>query len=861
MSFPVLVGKTDYPLRSQPELRGPLSLSYTHSGAPSFRLLDGPPYANGLPHLGHVLNKHLKDAVARAAHASSFNVEWRPGWDCHGLPLELAVEKQGFSRHRRSEFTAAARLYATEQAGLQSDVFQQQGWCAQWDKPWHTHDYNMEAGTLRVLASLLDQDRLAVRFTAVPWCPRCGSTLSGAEQEEGAVTTTAWLVPFEMETGVKLLSWTTTPWTLPFHRSLVVNPSATYVLLEKAGEYAWVSEDTSERWMTVLEAQKTGQHCLGADLADAKYLSPWTSGRVASSQKVLSAAGTGVLHAVPGLSELDTDLAADHGWEVLQHLSVHGRLLESPCEGQEGTLAGSEEAQVGVSKAYEDSVWFAQMPYQTEHPHCWRHKVPLLTRASRQLFLTLDQATRDRAAQMVDKVAFTPEVGRARLQNAMKDRPDWCLSRQRTWGVPVALFLDKKTGQPHPLASKWMRRVADGLEKEGVDAWWNTASDVWVGDDACLDDLERMDDVLDVWFDSGCVPQLVGAGDVVVEGTDQHRGWFQSCVWVAAALGTDLPFSRVACHGFVLGPDGLKLSKSTGGDKGGGKNVPAWSSLPTDVVRLWALGGTEGHDKVWSQETLQAAQSACSRFRGVLRFMLANTLPQEALSEDELLSLPVWDRYWCARSAEVSQKVVALCLEAKTGEALSLLVPFAEEFSALALGSWKDRLYCAPEHTDERKALNAVLSSCLTAWHKMLGVMTPRLVAEAEGFMPMQAHPEFYPTLSKDERKQVKRVVGLREAMGPALEELGRAKVGPGRRRVVLPEGFAQWPGQLLADALDVGQVSEEKTGLLEVSLSDTFTLDKVWVGQSPDPVCPRCRRAQSFWVGEVCKPCNERCA
>lgn len=856
MSFPpVSVGKTDYPLRPDSSLMGPLQHFNGPLHAAPFRLLDGPPYANGAPHLGHVLNKHLKDAVARAARANGSPVEWRPGWDCHGLPLELAVEKLGVDRKNRSSFVQAARSFASEQATLQSEVFQAQGWSAQWEQPWHTQDPHMEAGTLRVLADLLDKGLLDVRFTAVPWCTRCASTLSGAEQEEKSLTTTSWVVPFEMEDGQCLLSWTTTPWTLPLHRALVLNPFATYVALEREGKVAWVSQDTAAHWVDVLGATMSGACRSGASFANVRYKTPWTQREVMLDERVLPEAGTGMLHAVPGLSELDTCLGQDHGWELLQHLTPNGLVQQSPCAAQNDTRAGSPEAQADAFEAYSRGNWFAQLEYTTEHAHCWRHHTPLLTRASRQVFLRLDQSVRNRAVEMVSRMEFTPESGRTRLLAAMKGRPDWCLSRQRTWGVPVALFLDRSTNQPHAKASMWMRRVADQMQTRGVEAWWSTPSQTWLESDAKECEVERVDDVLDVWFDSGCVPQLVGMGDVVVEGTDQHRGWFQSCLWVAAALGEVLPFKRVVTHGFVMGANNQKFSKSQGGDKRETSNVPPWHTFSSDVVRVWALTGTEGADKMWSLDTVKNAQSACARLRNVLRFLLSNALPNTY--QVEWSQMPAWDRYWWKRSCELSSQVLDLCEQARVGEAMVMVVPFAEVFSAVVLGSWKDRLYCAPENTRERQVLDVALKGCLFAWGKMLEVLMPRARAEAQPFWPYMPLPQQSPHVSLEEYQEVEWVLGLREALGPANEALGRQKVAPGARRLAWSQDLPSWPGQLLVDALDLGQVGGDPSPNAPPSAS--YGTSMFFLDACSNPVCPRCRRAQTPFEG-YCDPCRSRC-
>jgi isoleucyl-tRNA synthetase len=713
----------------------------------------------------------------------------------------------------------------------------------------------MEAGTLRVLAQLLDRGLLDVRFTAVPWCPMCASTLANAEQEDRLVTVPAWLVPFELTDGSALLSWTTTPWTLPLHRALVLNADAEYVELALGEHKAWVCEPTADHWCEALGALRTGAVRDGANFSGMTYRTPWTTGRVVVDSAVLASAGTGALHAVPGLSELDTELGRRHGWELLQHLTTDGMVMLSPCESQNGLAAGPM-SNAPVRPLYETSPWFRELPYKSAQPHCWRHHTPLLTRASRQVFLRLDSSVRARAEDMVSEMEFTPESGRARLLSTMRTRPDWCLSRQRTWGVPLALFLERATGQPHALASKWMHRVADALSCEGVEAWWARDPDEWVADDVDPSTVECVDDVLDVWFDSGCVPQLLGNADVVVEGTDQHRGWFQSCLWLAAALDQPLPFKRVVTHGFVMDADGTKLSKSKGGDKNANK-LETWQDLPTDVVRVWALSGTDGNDKAWTADTVLAAKGVLARWRGVLRFLVANLLP--GVGRGDMKSAPAWDRYWVEQCRLHTNKVLELCGDGRMGEAVSCLQVFAEAFSSQALGSWKDRLYCAPAATNERQQLDCVARACLAYWHRSLSVLTPRLAAEACGYFTPLTGELNAPPLTGVELDEVNRVLDLRAALAPAAEVLARDKGGAVIRRLSGWGNAPVWGGQLLADALDVGQYVASDHALPQVVVELNSTDVTLGFGRSPDPVCPRCRRAQHAWEGDWCGVCAER--
>lgn len=828
---PVYLGQTEFPLRPDPLARGPVGRLGPAKGT-SLRLLDGPPYANGLPHLGHVLNKHLKDAVVRALEAQGARVEWRPGWDCHGLPLELAVEAKGHHRADRAHFVKQAHDYARTQAQEQAEVFQAQGWMAEWNAPWHTLDPDMESGTLLVLAQLLERGLLDVRHTAVPWCALCQSTLASAEQFEQPLACQTWVAPFRLNEHEWLLSWTTTPWTLPLHRALVVHPRAVYVALVRDGHTFWVSQATVQRWSQVLEAQPDGRTCVGHAFVDRSYATPWMEGRVSESGHVLEDGGTGVLHAVPGLAVLDTELAREKGWDTPDVLGPDGCVRNSACLAQNGRKTHDTEALEAVRAAYATWQGWAQVPMTLDMPHCWRHKRPLLTRASRQVFLRLTPEVRARVTGWVDKMAFTPETGRTRLLDAVEGRPDWCLSRQRTWGVPLALYLDRSTGQPHAKAAHYMREVARGMASEGVSAWWNSPDTRW----GVEGDVERVDDVLDVWFDSGCVPALLGRSAVVVEGVDQFRGWFQSCLWVAAALGWEHPpFDRVVAHGFVVDAQGRKLSKSEGGDRAT-KGVPDWKTLPTDAVRVWALAGSEGAEKAWTAPALQAAQAMLARWRGVLRFLLANRLETSGQGTPH-----AWDRWWWFRCQNTAQRVVDLCARGETGQAVTLAAALGDQFSAQALVSWKDRLYCAPPESLERQQLDVALRGCATAWLRMLGVLTPRLVEEVLSHGNWD-DPGMVAAPSKQEHEQVLAVLATREKLAVQAEALARQKVSPGQREVAW-DLAPDWPGQLVADALDVARVVP---GLLEVR-------------PCLDPVCPRCRRAQPVWLGACCQVCQDR--
>lgn len=868
---PVHVGHTDFPLKATGPRPG-ACLPLPMTTGTSFRLLDGPPYANGSLHLGHVLNKHLKDLLARGAAGLGRSVTWTPRWDCHGLPVELKVEQAGTNRQNALDFTRAARAYATTQVEEQKATFMGLGLAADWSHATCTMDPGEQAATLRVLATLVSRAQLVVRHQPTPWCPACRSTVSGAEQETKVQLRTEAVMPYAVTAGAcggpavgdVLLSWTTTPWTLPSHAGLVVNPKTLYVAFGLPGQkgFAWVSEDAwpaVQRWYP--HADRVANTCLGSDLVGTAYQTAFgTSHAVVAHASVQPAGGTGVLHAVPAFATEDAALGQVFGWPMTQVVGEDGRFtsdawppLRQEKAGEPGSLVVTKTLQATPESWW--APWLHVLTGSCEVACCWRHGAPLVVRPSRQVFLPLSPAVRARASAMVDHMTFEPPMAKERLRHQMAHRPDWCLSRQRTWGVPLALMLDRTTGQPHPLAATVMRRVADQMETAGVEVWWSTPKAAWLESlGVSPHEVEFVPDVLDVWFDSGALAVHQGAAaDAVVEGHDQLRGWFQACVWVGAALDQPAPFARVVTHGFVVDAQGRKLAKSKGGDQTMG-GVPAWNTLPSDVVRLWAALGEVGADRPWSKETVTAAQQAYGRLRNTLRFALANVSPSMwAQPTGPTLHWARWDVADLQATQSVRQTVLDLVSIGRFEPATRAALEHADQVLSRGLyARLKDRLYCAPLGSVARQAAEEALRTVAHVWMDVLSVLTPQLVAEA---WPQGSRPSVSVNQEKlpdTEACWLGAARAARAALQAAWEPQGW-KGGLDRARWVgsLPAP-SDWEG---VEALGVGQWSPEGPPG-EGAVAVVVPWGTGWLAPSPDPICPRCRRPADSWKGSVCHPC-----
>lgn len=738
--LPVSVGQTEFPMKP-PAWHRPQQSDFPHDThvdslcESTWYLLDGPPYANGALHLGHVRNKLLKDTMVRSAQADGLSVSWRAGWDCHGLPVERNVESLGYERADAPLFLRAARDYAMGQTLAQKEQFSLLHLSCDMEHAYRTMDYRQQADTLRVFAKMVGQGSVYQAYRPVAWCHACESTVANAEVETASLTTTDLYFFVLLSDGRYAMVWTTQAWSLHGHDALLVHPEAEYGLYELTmpshgdARAVWLSRDAVEEVeaLGVYAVAYMGPTCKGTDLVGLTYTLPWTprAHTVYAHRDVAPAAGTGWLHASAACSEDDFAMLRDSRapMESLKHhpMRSDGTMTEAPHDAYwlaHGRVGG---------EALERDTWCHTVRVKREKDHCWRHKVPLTVRPSAQWYVRLDEAVRERARERVERVMFVPESGRTRLLDAVAGRPDWCVSRQRTWGVPLCLYADAQ-GNLAPFAVEAMLECANLMDTQGSAAALDLPRE--------RDGYTLCTDVLDVWFDSGAcfLTTMEETPDAVVEGHDQFRGWFQSSLLVSSVLNERLPYRKVVAHGFVLARPGEKLSKSTGNANKPLKNAPPeWMEVHPDVLRVWANHGEVGNDKYWNMESFQNATVLYQKWRNTLRFVLAN-LPAEAPPVG--VETQWWDaeRWTVSRARSMRRTLVELLRHAQTGQAVDAMQSWCQELSNHAFMMVKDRLYCG--NAQERDAVHAMLREVVLELGEVMQVMLPCTWTEAQAYLP-----------------------------------------------------------------------------------------------------------------------------
>ncbi|MEA9587571.1 isoleucine--tRNA ligase [Xanthomonas sp. WHRI 10064A] len=749
------------------------------AGRPLFVLHDGPPYANGQIHLGHAVNKILKDIIVKSKYLAGFDAPYIPGWDCHGLPIEIAIEKKYGKvgvKLDAAEFRQKCREYATEQIDLQRRDFKRLGVVGDWDNPYKTLDFRFEANEIRALAKVVDNGHLTRGVKPVHWCFDCGSALAEAEIEyadkvsptvdvayparDPAAVAAAFGASLPAGTSVAVPIWTTTPWTLPASLAVSLGAELDYVLVEGPADRG------QPRWLVVAEALAARVlarygvddvtvhgHAKGAVLDQMLLNHPFYAEReipLLLGEHVSAEEGTGAVHTAPGHGQEDYQVSKQYGllerYSAAQINPVDGRGVYLPSTPPLGdtVLAGLHiwKANDVIIEALRDTgVLLAASKMEHSYPHCWRHKTPIAFRATPQWFISMEQANlRADALKAIEQVTWYPAWGQARIAGMVEGRPDWTISRQRTWGVPIALFVHRETGEPHPRSTELLRQVADRVELGGVDVWYTLDAAELLGDEAA--DYDKITDILDVWFDSGVTHEavLVDRGlpkpaDLYLEGSDQHRGWFQSSLLSGVAMDKAAPYKQCLTHGFTVDEHGRKMSKSSGN---GIEPQEIMKTLGADILRLWIASADYSNEMSLSQEILKRNADAYRRLRNTARFLLGNLHGfdplQHLVALDDMVLL---DRWIVHRAHELQEKIVAAYARYDFAEIVQALLNFCSvDLGSLYLDVTKDRLYTMAEDARGRRSAQSAMYHVAEAFVRWVAPVLTFTAEELWAYLP-----------------------------------------------------------------------------------------------------------------------------
>ena len=788
---------TEFPMRGDLPKREPHTLARWEAdglyaqlranakGRPLFVLHDGPPYANGAIHLGHAVNKILKDIIVKSKYVAGFDAPYVPGWDCHGLPIEIAVEKKHGKvgvKLDAEQFRQKCREFANEQIDIQRKDFKRLGVIGDWDNPYRTLDFKFEADEIRALASIVANGHLLRGAKPVHWCFDCGSALAEAEIEYQDKVSPAVdvaypvrdakafaaamdvVVPADVELAVPI--WTTTPWTLPASLAVSLGPDLDYVLVEGP------AHNGKRRWLLLAEAlaQRASQrygvsdfvvhaHAKGSALEGIVLHHPLAVEGNGYAQReiplilgdhVSAEEGTGAVHTAPGHGQEDFVVGQQYGliekYTAGQMNPVDGRGVYLPSTPPAGelVLAGTHiwKANDALVEALRESgALLAFHKLEHSYPHCWRHRTPVVFRATPQWFISMDQGhLRRDALAAITHVKWYPEWGQARIAGMVEGRPDWCISRQRTWGVPITLFVHRETGEPHPRTVELMATIADRVEQGGVDAWYALDAKELLGEEASR--YDKTTDILDVWFDSGVTHEAVlrerGFGkpaDLYLEGSDQHRGWFQSSLLTGVAIDRHAPYKQCLTHGFTVDENGRKMSKSLGN---GIEPQDIMKTLGADILRLWIASADYSNEMSLSQEILKRNADAYRRLRNTARFLLSNLDGFDPVRDlVQCADMVALDRWVVHRAFEVQQKIIAAYERYDFAEIVQALLKFCSvDLGSLYLDVTKDRLYTMQEDSRGRRSAQTAMFHILEAFTRWVAPILSFTADEIWGFLP-----------------------------------------------------------------------------------------------------------------------------
>ncbi len=818
--------KTSFPMKANLSQREPNMLKRWHDSdlyqqirtkrknAEKFILHDGPPYANGDIHIGHAVNKILKDIIIKSKTLSGFDAPYIPGWDCHGLPIELQVEKKigkAGIKVDHGEFRKACRQYAAKQVDRQRQDFIRLGVFGEWDNPYLTMDAKFEADIVRALGRIVANGHISKGYKPVHWCLDCHSALAEAEVEYEdkvsdqidvrfyAADNKALNQAFGVDSSqpVSIPIWTTTPWTLPANQAVALHPDLEYALIEIGDEYLVLAEALMESCLQRYQLNETKiiARCAGQSLEGLLLKHPFIDRQVPVivGDHVTTEAGTGAVHTAPGHGQEDYAVGLSYKLPVDNPVDANGVFVSDTPEV--GGMHVNKANPFLIELMQQNGTLLHSSKMEHSYPHCWRHKTPIIFRATPQWFISMDQKKlRNKSMQAINETEWMPDWGQARIEGMVNNRPDWCISRQRTWGVPITLFTHIETGELHPETPALIEKIADKIEAQDLEAWHNLDANMLLGESA--KNYEKVGDTLDVWFDSGVTHVAVlesradelssPPADLYLEGSDQHRGWFQSSLLSSVAIRNTAPYRAVLTHGFTVDAEGRKMSKSLG-------NTVApqhvLKTLGADILRLWVAATDYSAEMSVSDEILKRMADSYRRMRNTLRYLLGSLEgfdpTADAVPVTEMLALDQWA---VSQAYHLQEQII----QAYDSYQFHRIYQLIHNFCTVDMGGFyldvlKDRLYtCKTDGLPRRSAQTALyyIAEAMVRWLAPILCFTAdeawqclpgehdETVFTAEWYQQLTALPEN----TRLDHQFWKELLEVREQISRELEKLREAK-------------------------------------------------------------------------------------
>jgi len=864
-------------------------------GNDRFNLHDGPPYANGHIHIGHALNKILKDIINKYYYFQGFDIRYVPGWDCHGLPIEQQVEKK-IGREKKEKLPKTkirelCREHAAKFIEIQKEEFKSLGIIGDWENPYKTMDFEFEADIFKALAEIAKKGLLIERSKPVFWCMHDKTALAEAEVEYEDKKDYSIYVAFPLSKEAneklkidesKIVIWTTTPWTLPANMGIALNPEEVYVLSEDNKIVAKaLYEKLKEEGVVSGEIKKEFS---AKELEGLKAINPLNNREsvILLGEHVTMDGGTGCVHTAPGHGEEDYRVWRKYGYEeILQPVDDEGRyseiIIKENLLPKEFVGMHIFDANPKILELLGKNLIKAS-EFTHSYPHCWRCHNPVIFRATKQFFIVMDKeyegdTLRNKALKEIENVEFTPASGKNRLSSMVKNRPDWCVSRQRDWGVPIAFFRNKATGELI-IDDEIIENIYNIFKVKGADAWYELSIEELLPDSKkdLAPKLEKVNDILDVWFDSGSTwfavlkrPDRYDAGEypasMYLEGSDQHRGWFQSSLLVSTAIENKAPYKSILTHGFTVDENGEKMSKSKG-------NVVAPNEVAkkygTEILRLWVATSDYSGDIKLGENILKQVAEQYRKIRNTIRFLLANV---NDLEEIKLDNPSMIDKWILARSKEVFDEVAYLFGKYDFSKAFNILNNFiVTELSAIYLDVCKDRLYCEPQNSPKRRNSQSTMALILK---EMLPLLAPVLT------YTMDEAVEHAPKVIKEDAKDIfdfvytplvavenpidDEILEIRRKFYEIVDRLKKEKVIKDTLELAIETNYDKLLKDEMAEFFNVSLICDNVDGKeldsFHVGEDERFI---VKIKKSPLHKCPRCWRYLAKEENGLCDRCKE---